>query len=340
MKKSLLYLTVLLVIAAMAVSIIPNTRSAVSDIGSVKATSYSYYIDSLGYLVVVGEVENTGSNTIQMVGLTGTVTTSDGQTANSGTQAFVTNLIPHQKAPFYMEFMNAPTNDGTWYGTTISDISINVAQADATSQYTYPDLKIIDDHASVGTNKGTSGAKPTDSNYGDYGTYWVNGKVQNTGSKTAENVRVYAMFYNSTGTVVAIGYSEVTPSVNAGSSTSFKLGAFDMNQTIVPADKKIATYSLLIQASGPTLQGAAPSVAPTTQPSPAATLPPSDNNPTGNPTGSSGNNATTTTSDLWIYAVVIVVVIAVIVVALVIVRRRRAPSEPKVKQASGKHRKK
>ncbi|MDR1992166.1 MAG: hypothetical protein LBQ98_01495 [Nitrososphaerota archaeon] len=39
---------------------------------------------------------------------------------------------------------------------------------------------------------------------------------------------------------------------------SFKVGAFDVNQTVIIADQKIASYSLLVQVTDTVLQGDAP----------------------------------------------------------------------------------
>ncbi len=49
-----------------------------SQTQNIKIVSYTYYIDNLGYLDVVGEVQNVGSNTVTSVILTGTVYSSDG----------------------------------------------------------------------------------------------------------------------------------------------------------------------------------------------------------------------------------------------------------------------
>jgi hypothetical protein len=312
MKKPLVHLIVLLAIVAMAVPIISTGRAA-SDTASIKVQNYSYYIDSLGYLVVVGEVLNQGSNTIETVSLAGVATTASGS-ADSGANVFVFNLLPNQKAPFYMEFINAP-NDGVWAVQEISDVQITVAEAPATASYNYPNLQISDVQASIGSNKGTPGAKPGDANYGDYGVYWINGKVVNTGSETAKRVTIVATFYNSAGAVVAVGLSETYPSIAPSASQLFKFGAWDMNQSIVPTDKKIATYSLLIQVEEPQKQGIAPSIAPTTQPSAAATLPPDNSNPIGSIQG--------TDSNILIYAVVAIVIVVIVGTLLMIKRRKQ-----------------
>ena len=124
--------------------------------------------------------------------------------------------------------------------------------ANATSSYQYPDLTITSSSASIGST-------------GDYnGAYLVNGVIKNTGSQTAQNITVVGTFYNATGSVVAVGYTNyLTPATVAPSGTvSFQVGAFDLNQTQVSSGEKISSYSLLVQAQGPILQGTAPIVTP------------------------------------------------------------------------------
>ena len=56
-------------------------------------------------------------------------------------------------------------------------------------------LKITSSTPSIGTS-------------GDYnGAYGVSGEIKNTGSQTATNVTVVGEFFNSTGSVVGVGYT-------------------------------------------------------------------------------------------------------------------------------------
>jgi hypothetical protein len=159
------------------------------------------------------------------------------------------------------------------------------------------------------------------------GVFWVKGTIQNTGSQSAQQVRVYGTFYNANGDPVATGYSENNATINEGVISNFKLGAFDLNQSVVPADKKIATYSLLIQTEGPFEKGNAPVpvVTPTPPPISSATPVPND--------GSDINNDSAI--PMWVYGAIAGVAIVAIVAALVFTRRRSKP-KPSVNLSHGK----
>lgn len=223
-----------------------------------------------------------------------------------------------------MEFQTQ-TESGTFI-TDVSTIDIQVAQATPTEYYQNPDLlTITSSQGYVGTNPGRPATtnQPSD---GDLGVFWIKGTIQNTGSEPAQYVRVYGTFYNANGDPVATGYSETNTTIAAGVVSNFKLGAFDLNQSVVPSDKKIATYSLLIQTEGPFIKGNAPVpvVTPTPPPISSSTPVPSD--------GAYINNDSTTPT--WIYGAIAVVGIAV-VAALLFTRRRNKP-KPSVNLSQGK----
>src|SRR4030067_1968026 len=249
MKKSLVFFIVLLSLLSLGLTLIPHVSSQPENI---KVLSYSWYTDSVDYFIVVGEVQNIGHNTIDTVGLSGTVYTQDGNAqANSYAPAFVKYLIPQQKAPFYMEFssQSSPTGDLSWLSLGVDRIDLVVDLAEATSSYQYPDLTLEGSSASVVE-----------------GVYWVSGTVKNTGSQTAKNIRVIGTFYNASGTAVAAGYTALlTPtSLSPSGTASFKVGAFDLDQADGPPSLKISKYSLLIQTEEPILSGTPPPPSTTT----------------------------------------------------------------------------
>jgi hypothetical protein len=311
---------------------------------NVKIVSYSYYIDNQGFLDVVGEVQNVGPNTLTSVILTGQVLASD-QTVQADSytttgidQFTIKYLDPGQKAPFYMNFYQ-PNNPqgGSWYGADISGVKLIVAVANETTSYQYPDLTIPSSTHSIGTNSNGATA--------DYGVYWVNGNVKNTGSQTAQNITVFGTFYNTTGGVVAVGYSNQIGSLEASGTASFKLGAFDLNQTLVPADQKIDHYSLLINALGPILQRTGPLATP--YPTSSGT---STQNPTNSPSSSQSNSPSTPGSvennNLTNFLnpsliAIIVVIIIVVVLGVIVGLKKRKPEETKeVTNKKVTHRKK
>ena len=320
MKKPAVYFLVLLTICSLTLTLVPIVHSQVEPT-NVKVVSYSWYIDSLGLLVVVGEVQNVGSATVSSVILTGTASSSDGGQVTSNTQVYVTDLIPNQKAPFYWEFYDQSNeNGGGWTHPDVTGIDIHILKADTTASYEYPDLTITNDQYSIGTNRGST---PTDPS-ADYGVYWVTGQIKNTGSQTATNVRLIGTFYNSSGSVVAVGgyiNEVVSASLAPSASSSFKFGAYDLNQTGIQSDKKITSYSLLIQVEGPILNGTAPSIAPTVPPTQGTTT-----SPTG--TGSPSFNSAGQPLQNWIYGAIAVIVIAV-VAAVLLTLRSRSKTKPK-----------
>ena len=296
MRKGTVYLFIVLTLLSLGSTLFP---SAFSQTENIKILNYSYYIDNLGYLDVVGEVQNVGSNTVDPVFLTGSVYSSSGaDLSDSFCKVWVSYLVPQQKAPFYMEFQ-PPSSSSIWVPSDISKITFTVAVANATSNYQYPDLNIISSSGTIGSS-------------GDYnGAYLVNGIIQNTGSQTATNITVVGTFYNATGNVVAAGYTNyLTPATLDPSGTiSFQVAAFDLNQSLVPASMKISSYALLVQTQGPILQGTAPIVTPYQSSSSSSS-----------PTAGNSNNSS---SPAIIYAAVIVIVILAIAGTLVALRKSK-----------------
>ena len=317
MRKSIVYFFVVLTLLSLGLILVPRAFSQTQDI---KIVSYSYYIDSLGYLDVVGEVQNVGSNTVNPVVLTGSIYSSSGvDMGDSGCQVWVSYLEPGQEAPFYMEFQ-PPSSTGIWELQDISKVGLAVYEADATSSYQYPDLKITSNSAFINTTGDNNGA------------YTVTGIIQNTGSQTATNITVVGAFFNSTGTVVAVGYTNyLTPTSLAPSAkVSFEIGAFDLNQSQVPSSEKITSYSLLVQTELPIRQGTAPIVTPNpgSSSSPNSTSSPSPTQKTVNSNGSSNTVA--------IYAIVIVIVILAIAGALLVLSKRKPHETVKAKKNARK----
>jgi len=297
MRKRVICLLIAIVIVSLTFSSIPRILGQPEDI---KITNYSYYVGPSGILEVTGEIQNVGVNTIESVILRGSIYNENGfDVSDSGTKAWVAYIVPQQKAPFIMEFA-PPQDTGQWQPGDINKIQFSVAQANATSQYQYPDLKITSSTPSIG-------------NSGDFnGAYGVSGVIKNTGTQTATNITVVGEFFNSTGSVVGVGYTTyLTPSNLAPSgTTTFQIYALDLNQSEVPTYLKITSYSLLVQTQLPLLQGTAPITTPYQG--------------TGSPTDSSAKPLNST----LIAVVVVVVVLALVGVVLVL--KRRKPQKSKI----------
>ncbi len=328
MRKSTVYSFVVLALLSLGMVLVPPAFSQTQDI---KVIKYSYYIDSLGYLDVVGLVQNVGPNTVSSVLLTGSVISKGVDQGDSETQAFVSYLAPNQEAPFYMEFPQPNTPNESWFSVDVTSINLKVASATPTSSYQYPDLKIASSFDYV------------DSTLATKGTYWVNGTIQNTGSQTAQNMTVVAAFFNSTGTVVAVGYTDFLLPVSLAPSKTvpFQIGAFDINQTGIDTAQKITSYQLLVQTLEPILSGApiytaspvsesSPSPGATASPSLSATAPPSTSS---SPVAVKSN---TSFNPEVIYAVVIVVILIAVAGAIIVLRKSKPPQTVKQAKKAGK----
>jgi hypothetical protein len=312
MKKSIIYLFIALTLLSLSLTLMPHVSAQTQDT-NIKVLNYSYHIDySQDILVVVGEVQNTGSSTLSLnnVLVSGSVYTADGiNHGDSSGHIYSTYLVPGQKMPFEILF-NAPKSspDGTWLSLDISRVDFKVNQATAVNTYPYPDVKITSQSSLIDT---TALAK---------GTYWVSGTVQNKGSQTAQSIFVVATFYNSSGTTVAFGYSDPlnppSKQLTPANTTSFKLGAFDLNMSTVTPQQKIASYSLMVRPGDPNLNGNAP--APSeygiVADSASSLQPDTSSNPTS--TGSAGNNTAGPSYDWLLYAAIIIVVIVAVVITL------------------------
>jgi hypothetical protein len=257
--------------------------------------------------------------------LSGIATSSDGAEVTSDINALVVDLLPGQKAPFYWNFYDT-TGTGTWNHPDVTSLNIAVTQASTTTSYQYPDMKITGTSSSIGTNRGTSADDPN----ADYGAYWVTGTLQNTGSQTATNVRLIATYYNASGVAVAVGgyIDQVMNATLAPSqSTQFKIGAYDLNQTGIVSEKKITSYSMLIQVEAPILQENTtelPTVTPyptggTVEPTTSATTSPTS-------TGSSSIGVSAPGSSGWILAVIAVLVIVAVAAIILSIKKMQKPT--------------
>jgi hypothetical protein len=322
MNKTVTIFLVILTICSLSLTIVSGALSQ-GQKGNVKILDYSYYIDSLGLIVVVGEVQNQGTNTLTSVIITGSIVSRDGiYQSNSYTMlgippAIVTYLNPQQTAPFYMDFyppQNSP--DGTWNSIDIASVNLQIAQANATANYQYPDLTITSKQSSI------------DSTTNNKGVFWVDGKIQNTGSQTASNITVFGIFYNSTGATVAVGYGKPVASLSPSGTASFRLGAFDLNQTGIAASKKITDYLLIIHVQSPIFQGTAPVTVPTASPSPVINPSPTSTSTNSSPTPTATQSGSASTDSqvtpTWIYAVIIVIAIVAVAAGLLVLSKRKS----------------
>jgi len=222
-----------------------NVSSKTQDI---KILSYSHYIDALGYLQIIGEIQNTGTDTIERVTLTATVYGPGGSTQGIITgKTWLSYMAPQQKSPFRLEIIE-PTDYDNWYLTNISKIEISIKEAPESNKHLYSDFEITVNSAGISTSGN------------DKGAYWINGNVRNTGSQTASKLAVAAVFYNSSGCVVAIGRTDFLDprTVSPSGTAPFRIGAYDYLQFEEPENRIIKNYALFVEAESPLIDGKAP----------------------------------------------------------------------------------
>jgi hypothetical protein len=311
LRKVLTYFVVALLFCSLCLTLTPkNAQSKTQDI---KILSYSYYIDNVGILDVVGEIQNIGTDTINKTAVSAVIYGADGTLkANSSFYVWGSYFVPQQKAPFLLEFQE-PTNS-TWAVTGISKITITVIRADEVNSHLYPDFTTTVSSAGVSSKED------------EKGTYWISGTVRNTGSQTASNLAVAATFYNSSGAVVAVGHTNylsldnVSYSISPSTTVSFKVGAYDTNQTSETSSKIITSYSLMVQATTPVISG-------------------SGSTSSSQPTGATQTDTSATQNDNQnlIYIAIIAVVVIVVIAALLILRKnKRKPLPPPPKPVGTK----
>ncbi|MGD0203244.1 MAG: FxLYD domain-containing protein [Candidatus Bathyarchaeia archaeon] len=290
---------VALIVAAFSMLSAPTVKANTSE---AKVLSYSWYVtpDSIiaeyvGDLVAVGEIQNVGTNVIGYVDVAGAAYNSSNTMVASATGiVYGNNLLPGQKAPFYLDFtpQNSVTQSQSWV-PSVTNVTVLVAYVNDTTQTPYSGLSIA---------AGSTGIDIR-------GTYTASGTVQNTGDGAVGNVFVVTTFYNASGTVVAMNYSAsyLSTSFSPGESASFTATPTDNTAQL---SSEIANYSFLIQSSPLT-------TSPTPSPPPSAT-----------PTSSSTASTQPTKSPAPISSVLIyagaaaVVVVVVVLVALLSLRRR------------------
>lgn len=210
---------------------------------NVEVVSYKWYVSSIGTLIVVGELQNVGDGIIGFVNLIGVAYSTERAEAESITSPFSRNLHPQQKAPFLMYFFPEYSyyNDYEWISRGISYINFTATSADETENYQYPDLEITTHSSFINSN----------------GVYTVTGKVRNTGDQAAGRVWVVATFYNSTGDVIIVDFSDylspdhLQPGETAGFSIRTTAAIPELENEFKALASEITSYTLVVQTEGP-----------------------------------------------------------------------------------------
>jgi len=313
MKKIVAFaILVVLALASFNVLSITNVRAQTVE---AKVLSYSWYIapsttftaEYIGDLIAVGEVQNIGSTTAGLIWVAGQAYDSNGTVlASTESQVMTTNLVPNQKAPFYLDF--APevsvTQDQSWI-SNVTSVTVSVATITKASNSSaqYGGLTIFND---IGVNNG--------------GNYTVTGTIVDTGDQSVGDVGLATTFYTTNGTVVAVSLTDLGTAFAPGQATPFMVTPWDNTGTF---SNEIANYTILVQSIPVTpLTTPGLTTSPTTQPTLS-----SSGSPT--PTQSPGLLASIPT---YVIVVVIVAILAVITSLILLMRRGKnhkidAPTE-------------
>jgi hypothetical protein len=216
--------------------------AAQADTTQLQVLSYSRYVAPSntylsaepGDLIVVGEIQNVGSNIVSNATVQGVAYTSSGNVlAKAQGSVFVFHTLPGQKAPFYIDFTPASgsTGDLSWV-SSVKSVTVSVSSVTDTSAAQYSGL-VIPFGGSIGFVLNNN-------------TYTVTGYVENNGTETAGDVWVVTTFHNAAGTVVALNFtSYLTNSLATGAEVSFWATPADNTLAL---SNEIANYSVQIDS--------------------------------------------------------------------------------------------
>lgn len=298
MKKTFAFLILaVLVLAAFPAFTFPNVNASASE---AKVQSYSWYTAPAnpilaarqGDLVVVGEVQNVGSNIIQNVTLTGTAFSSNGtELGSSQGIAFVYETAPGEKAPFSIDFppSSSTTSNQNW-ASLVTNVTVTVLSVTDTSTAPYTGLQVPEAPYALNLS----------------GTYTTGGTIINNGTETIGYVWVVTTYYDSSGTVVALNLTNYinTPSALLYHNYPARWVATPADNTIALTNE-IATSAYVIDS-----------------------MPYTSSEPTSTPTPT-GSKSSSSFPLLPVIIVVVVIVVVVAVVALMLFRKRpEAPPPP------------
>ncbi len=212
-----LKISALLIILGIIASTIYLTSINPVSADTVVVLSSSTFTDSSGILHVVGEVQNTGSDTVSSVEVAATFYNSSSNivyTQISSSSPFF--MLPNSKSPFNVKetILTLIPQIKTY------KLRVSFTPADSIQQ----GLEI------------TSSTSRIDS----AGVYHLVGEIQNIGMGAATTTEIYATFYDSSGKVVDTSYAFADSGrIASGDSSSFDITVNDLSQ--IPL---ISSYSL------------------------------------------------------------------------------------------------
>ncbi len=311
MKKILATLIVFALILS-SFSLLNSDLNVKAQTAETAVLSYNWYIapantvlaEYQGDLVVVGEVQNTGTTTLGAIYVAGYAYNSTGQiVAQSEGKVFGITLAAKAKSPFYIDFApetSSPSLDLSWVAN-VTSVTVTVLTAQQPT-------------SNVSTDVVVSSALQGADNAGDY---TVTGSVLNVGSNPVSDVVLYGTFYNSTGGVIAIGYMDLGTQLQPSGSAAFTMTPMDNTGAL---SSQIASFN--VTALGVPVAEAGSTPVPTAVPT---NLPTATATPTAHPT----QPPFQLSSSMIIFAAIIVVVlVAVVILVLFLLKGRKTKDLP------------
>ena len=295
---------VILVLASFSM-LSPSKVNAQANTSEATVLSYSWYVAPAntilaewpGDLVAVGEVQNVGSNVLGSVIVYGAAYNSSGGILDTAEAPILVNdITPGQKAPFYLDFMpeTSVTQDQSWE-TNVTSVTVDVNYITIANTTQYSGLTIPSDTISAGDSSGT---------------FTVTGAVDNTGNQVAGSVWVATTFYNSSGAVIGLNFTNyLSSALSPGDSVPFTATPTDNS---VQLSSEITNYSFDIQSGAVT-----PSASPSPAPSGSSVQPSSSPTTSAQPTKS----PVSINSEETFAALAAMVGVAVVVTAMLLIRK-------------------
>jgi hypothetical protein len=186
--------------------------------------NHSSFVSSVGTFHVVGEVENTGIQSVAFVSVTGTFYDSNNTIiVTESSFASLEILPPGVKSPF--EVIVTDQNQAE----KVHNYSLAVTESSVTTKNLTLTLIILSNSSHISPS----------------GFLNIVGEVKNNGSSESTTTRVAATCYDENGKVVAIKSGFTDPqNLNPEQITQFNLMIDDENQSA-----KVDTYALQVQSS-------------------------------------------------------------------------------------------
>lgn len=192
----------------------PSSLAAVTA-NSLEILHVSTWSTSVGVFFITGEVGNYGTTWAENVPVRATLRTSDGlAVADAADMVMGYGIPPGGFAPFSLRFGQGQSAITSGYELSLGGADWNPAATETV--YGQEVLKWSDD-----------------STVESDGRLLITGTVTNSGTSMVRNVRAVVTIFDTTGSVIAAGFTDVSPGLNAGGSADFNIAVPEIGGTPV-----------------------------------------------------------------------------------------------------------